>query len=52
MAASAVSLRHPPEAGHPVGDLLDTFLHREDPPAAPASRAAVSREEEREASGA
>ncbi|SDN06288.1 MarR family protein [Streptomyces wuyuanensis] len=28
-----VALRHPNEAGHPVGDLLTAFLHREDPPA-------------------
>jgi DNA-binding IclR family transcriptional regulator len=27
-----VALRHPAEAGHPVGDLLATFLHREDTP--------------------
>lgn len=26
-----VALRHPNEADHPVGDLLATFLHREDP---------------------
>ncbi|MFB8248953.1 helix-turn-helix transcriptional regulator [Streptomyces sp. NPDC001046] len=25
-----VALRHPSEADHPVGDLLTTFLHRED----------------------
>ncbi|OII68379.1 MULTISPECIES: winged helix-turn-helix domain-containing protein [unclassified Streptomyces] len=29
-----VALRHPAEAGHPVGDLLATFLHREDSSAA------------------
>ncbi|MFJ4694276.1 helix-turn-helix transcriptional regulator [Streptomyces sp. NPDC088766] len=29
----SVALRHPAEAGHPVGDLLATFLHREDIPA-------------------
>lgn len=29
-----VALRHPSEADHPVGDLLATFLHREDTPAA------------------
>lgn len=29
-----VALRHPSEADHPVGDLLGTFLHREDIPAA------------------
>ncbi|MBQ1090537.1 helix-turn-helix domain-containing protein [Streptomyces sp. B93] len=34
-----VALRHPAEAGHPVGDLLATFLHREDGPAADAGRA-------------
>ncbi|MDK1348832.1 helix-turn-helix domain-containing protein [Streptomyces sp. 378] len=28
-----VALRHPAEADHPVGDLLVTFLHREDTPA-------------------
>nr|WP_190201103.1 helix-turn-helix domain-containing protein [Streptomyces djakartensis] len=28
-----VALRHPAEADHPVGDLLGTFLHREDTPA-------------------
>ncbi|MFJ9717724.1 helix-turn-helix transcriptional regulator [Streptomyces sp. NPDC101213] len=33
-----VALRHPAEAGHPVGDLLATFLLREDPPAADAER--------------
>ncbi|MGW3989223.1 helix-turn-helix transcriptional regulator [Streptomyces sp. NPDC004830] len=27
-----VALRHPSEADHPVGDLLATFLHREDSP--------------------
>ncbi|MFD0319310.1 helix-turn-helix transcriptional regulator [Streptomyces flavalbus] len=27
-----VALRHPSEADHPVGDLLATFLHREDTP--------------------
>ncbi|MFP8905770.1 helix-turn-helix transcriptional regulator [Streptomyces atacamensis] len=48
-----VALRHPSEADHPVGDLLDTFLHREDPPAAPASRDTAAREgERREVSGA
>ncbi|MFH0244335.1 helix-turn-helix transcriptional regulator [Streptomyces sp. HK10] len=47
-----VSLRHPSEAGHPVGDLLDTFLHREEPQAASASRTAAPREGEgREGSG-
>ncbi|MGW1952929.1 hypothetical protein ACWCPI_09190 [Streptomyces sp. NPDC001920] len=25
-------LRHPAEAGHPVGDLLGAFLHREESP--------------------
>ncbi|MFF5185922.1 helix-turn-helix transcriptional regulator [Streptomyces sp. NPDC000345] len=29
-----VALRHPTESDHPVGDLLATFLHREDTPAA------------------
>ncbi|KOV20645.1 transcriptional regulator [Streptomyces sp. XY152] len=29
-----VALRHPTEADHPVGDLLATFIHREEPPAA------------------
>ncbi|MCG3039026.1 helix-turn-helix transcriptional regulator [Streptomyces fenghuangensis] len=47
-----VSLRHPSEADHPVGDLLDTFLHREAPPASTTSRAAAPGEEDREASGA
>ncbi|EFE72560.1 MULTISPECIES: helix-turn-helix transcriptional regulator [Streptomyces] len=28
----SVALRHPAEADHPVGDLLATFLHREDTP--------------------
>ncbi|AXE25455.1 transcriptional regulator [Streptomyces globosus] len=28
----SVALRHPAEAGHPVGDLLGAFLHREDAP--------------------
>lgn len=28
-----VALRHPSESGHPVGDLLGAFLHREDTPA-------------------
>ncbi len=28
-----VALRHPSESGHPVGDLLGAFLHREDAPA-------------------
>ncbi|MEU5094525.1 transcriptional regulator [Streptomyces sp. NPDC020996] len=32
-----VALRHPAEADHPVGDLLTTFLHREDTPATPVS---------------
>ncbi|HSA50768.1 MAG TPA: transcriptional regulator [Yinghuangia sp.] len=27
---TAQALRHPHEADHPVGDLLNTFLHRED----------------------
>ncbi|MFE9021117.1 helix-turn-helix transcriptional regulator [Streptomyces sp. NPDC007808] len=27
-----VALRHPAEAGHPVGDLLGAFLHREEGP--------------------
>jgi DNA-binding MarR family transcriptional regulator len=35
-----VALRHPAEADHPVGDLLATFLHREDTPADDAERAA------------
>ncbi|MEU2057725.1 helix-turn-helix transcriptional regulator [Streptomyces bungoensis] len=35
-----VALRHPSEAGHPVGDLLATFLHREDTPADDRERAA------------
>ncbi|MFG2757196.1 helix-turn-helix transcriptional regulator [Streptomyces wuyuanensis] len=30
---STVALRHPAEADHPVGDLLNAFLHREDTPA-------------------
>ncbi|MFE1442684.1 helix-turn-helix transcriptional regulator [Streptomyces sp. NPDC058739] len=37
-----VALRHPAEADHPVGDLLTTFLHREDAPAADTERAAAS----------
>ncbi|WP_069173818.1 helix-turn-helix transcriptional regulator [Streptomyces griseus] len=28
----SVALRHPAEAGHPVGDLLGAFLHREETP--------------------
>ncbi|MFF5157833.1 helix-turn-helix transcriptional regulator [Streptomyces sp. NPDC000348] len=35
-----VALRHPAEADHPVGDLLATFLHREDVPADDAEHAA------------
>ncbi|WP_236238925.1 helix-turn-helix domain-containing protein [Streptomyces sp. CC228A] len=35
-----VALRHPAEAGHPVGDLLATFLHREDSPAPEQEHAA------------
>lgn len=35
-----VALRHPTEADHPVGDLLATFIHREDAPAADSGRAA------------
>ncbi|MFE9774035.1 helix-turn-helix transcriptional regulator [Streptomyces sp. NPDC005931] len=35
-----VALRHPAEADHPVGDLLATFLHREDSPADEAEPAA------------
>lgn len=35
-----VALRHPTEADHPVGDLLTTFIHREDTPAADSGRAA------------
>ncbi|WP_406728324.1 helix-turn-helix domain-containing protein [Streptomyces sp. GD-15H] len=35
-----VALRHPTEADHPVGDLLATFLHREDTPATDAESAA------------
>ncbi|MGW0117974.1 helix-turn-helix transcriptional regulator [Streptomyces sp. NPDC003327] len=31
---ASVSLRHPLEADHPVGDLLGAFLHREDTPEA------------------
>ncbi|AWI30082.1 winged helix-turn-helix domain-containing protein [Streptomyces tirandamycinicus] len=27
---ATLALRHPHEAHHPVGDLLNTFLHRED----------------------
>lgn len=34
-----VALRHPSEADHPVGDLLATFLHREDIPADDHERA-------------
>lgn len=33
-----VALRHPTEADHPVGDLLATFLHREDTPATDQER--------------
>ncbi|MBD3934129.1 MarR family transcriptional regulator [Streptomyces chumphonensis] len=29
---TGLALRHPNEADHPVGDLLNTFLHREDAP--------------------
>ncbi|WP_461026728.1 helix-turn-helix transcriptional regulator [Streptomyces sparsus] len=36
-----VALRHPAEAEHPVGDLLATFLHREDIPAADPEPAAT-----------
>ncbi|MFI1565326.1 helix-turn-helix transcriptional regulator [Streptomyces sp. NPDC020490] len=32
-----VGLRHPTEADRPVGELLATFLHREDAPATPVS---------------
>ncbi|MDR6978282.1 putative transcriptional regulator [Streptomyces sp. 3330] len=35
-----VALRHPSEADHPVGDLLSTFLHREDTPVADSERTA------------
>lgn len=35
-----VALRHPSEADHPVGDLLTTFLHREDTPVADSERTA------------
>lgn len=35
-----VALRHPSEADHPVGDLLATFLHREDAPVADSGRTA------------
>ncbi len=35
-----VALRHPTEADHPVGDLLTTFIHREDTPAAPSGHGA------------
>ncbi|MDW8808409.1 helix-turn-helix domain-containing protein [Streptomyces scabiei] len=35
-----VALRHPSEADHPVGDLLVTFLHREDTPTGDGERAA------------
>ncbi|MER6678972.1 winged helix-turn-helix domain-containing protein [Streptomyces sp. NPDC000983] len=35
-----VALRHPAEADHPVGDLLTTFLHREDIPATNTEHAA------------
>ncbi|MFC8836176.1 transcriptional regulator [Streptomyces griseoincarnatus] len=33
-------LRHPAEADRPAGDLLTTFTHREDTPAAESGRAA------------
>ncbi|MET9394563.1 helix-turn-helix domain-containing protein [Streptomyces sp. NPDC006624] len=35
-----VALRHPSESDHPVGDLLATFLHREDSPTPDPERAA------------
>ncbi len=35
-----VALRHPAEADHPVGDLLATFLHREDTSPTDQERAA------------
>ncbi|WP_432133843.1 MULTISPECIES: helix-turn-helix transcriptional regulator [unclassified Streptomyces] len=36
-----VGLRHPTEADRPVGDLLATFLHREDIPATGSEHAAT-----------
>jgi DNA-binding IclR family transcriptional regulator len=41
-----VSLRHPSEAGRPVGDLLDTFLHREEPRADGTARPGEGEERE------